>query len=103
MGSGEPAGGHLDVNPGRERCFRTVIARASFGHGSRFGLLRWTAISSVQARRKARGTLPSAIEWIVWQQLDRFIQEANIGSAELAEAAAEFEMDEDRRGEHEGE
>ena len=66
-----------------------------FGHGSRPGLLRWTAISSVQARRKASGTLPSSIEWIVWQQPDQFIQEANIGAAELAEAAAEFEMDED--------
>jgi hypothetical protein len=47
--------------------------------------------------------MPASIEWIVWQQLDRFIQEANIDSAELVEAAAEFEMNEDRRGEHEGE
>jgi hypothetical protein len=38
-----------------------------------------------------------------WQPLDQFIQQANISDAELAEAAAEFEMDEERRGEHDGE
>jgi hypothetical protein len=38
-----------------------------------------------------------------WQPLAQFIQGANIGAAELAEAAASFEMDEERRGEHTGE
>jgi len=35
--------------------------------------------------------------------LGQFIQDANISDAELAEAVASFEMDEERRGEHEGE
>ena len=38
-----------------------------------------------------------------WQSLGQFMQDANISDAELAEAVASFEMDEERRGEHEGE
>lgn len=44
-----------------------------------------------------------ATDGSAWQPLDQFIQQANIGAAELAEAAAEFEMDEERRNEHTGE
>jgi hypothetical protein len=55
------------------------------------GLLRWTAISPVQTRRTARGTQSSATG----------LCETRVPAN--AEAAAEFEMDEDRRGEHEGE
>jgi hypothetical protein len=32
----------------------------------------------------------------VWQPLDQWLQTANISQAELAEAAAEFQMDEER-------
>src|SRR5882724_10760755 len=53
-------------------------------------------------RHKSLGQCP-ADDSSVWRTLDQFIQEANISDAELAEAAAEFEMDEERRGEHEGE
>lgn len=39
----------------------------------------------------------------VWQPLDQWLQTANISQAELAEAAAEFQMDEEREHEHDNE
>jgi hypothetical protein len=60
-------------------------------------------IYSIDVCKKKSLAQCAADDSSAWQPLDQFIQQANIGEAELAEAAAEFEMDEETRGEHEGE